>query len=120
MSTFNARFAEVAAPLHVEQLGEAVVFDPGVGQRRLIMMELERDVQGVDSVGSPVYSTIGRCCPCATSIDDDGHGGIDPNEIVYGRAIIEYPLRVGAAVSTPKMIRRIVDDGSGMTVVEVS
>lgn len=120
MSRFDQIFTAVAAPVIVAELGELVVFDPGDGPKRSIMMTLERDVQGVDHSGSPVYVTVGKCQRSMTSVDDNGHGGIDSTEVVYGRARIEYPLRVGSAVKTSKMIRRISDDGSGMLAVEVS
>ena len=120
MSTFHDMFKEVGAPALVELLGETVVFDSGVGPKRSIRMELIRNVQQVDVVGTPVYVTIGKCHPSRTSIEDNGHGGIDPTEVEYGRSKVEFALRTGAAARTTKLIRKIADDGDGMLALEIS
>lgn len=119
MTNFGDNYAASIGPALLDQHGEPIVVDFGIGGTRAVVAMVEREQPtGIDNRGSPV--TVTRLTMRATAADlaDDGMGGVAANEVVLGRCRVQLPLRVGGVAEWRKVLR-IADQIAGMLALEV-
>lgn len=119
-SVHASNFSAAAAENHMAHFGETVTYRNRAGAERSIMAIIERgarrDLGGQEKSHTPALTV--KVLNRATSIADDGFGGISTAEINLGGDQLDLAERAGAAV-TPRHLKALAESSESFLVLEV-
>jgi len=109
-----------ASDQFLEIWGEGLIYRPSGGSPRGVTGIVDRDVpeELAEATGVMGESILISVANRATSISDDGYGGIASEEVDTGGDKIDVPTRLDAGMRTRTIVRLIDQDG-GMMRLEV-